>query len=256
MPGKKLGQHFLNNVSIVKKIIKFARIENEPVLEIGAGKGILTREIAKKAKIVYAIEIDPQYADILAKKNIPNTLIINTDFLSLDLNDYKDCIIVGNIPYYITTRIIEKLVCDRDKFSHAVLTVQKEYGERLLTKPGTTKYSSITCYVNYYFNVAKGFNISPGYFTPPPKVSSMVIGLYRRESPFLLNNEQNFFEFINGIFHYRRKTLKNALINYLGSLPALTDKEILRKRPEQLGLNEFFQLYENIKEDILLNKQE
>lgn len=242
-----MGQHFLNNISVVRKIVKFARIKNEPVIEIGAGKGILTRETAKHAKIVYAIEIDHLYADILAKKNIPNTVVINRDFLKFDLSNYKNCIIVGNIPYYITTKIIEKLIRDRDKFSHAVLTVQKEYGERLLAKPSTAQYSSITCYVNYYFNVVKGFNIAPKFFTPKPRVSSMVIGLNHREPPFLLKSEKDFFEFINGIFHYRRKTLKNALLNYLGSFPNFVDKEIMTKRPEQLGLNEFFQLYKNIK---------
>lgn len=249
MSGRRFGQHFLNSVYIVKKIVKFARIKNAVVIEIGAGKGILTREIAKHAQIVYAIEIDHLCADILAKKNIPNTVIINTDFLNFDLTDYKDCIIVGNIPYYITTKIIEKLVRDRDKFSHAVLTIQKEYGERLLAKPGYAQYSSITCYVNYYFNVARGFNIAPKFFTPAPKVSSMVIGLEHRKPPFLLKNEQEFFEFINGIFRYRRKILKNALLNYLDSLPNFFDNDILKKRPEELELTEYFQLYEKIKAD-------
>lgn len=249
MSGKRFGQHFLNSVYIVKKIVKFARIKNGVVIEIGAGKGLLTREIAKQARIVYAIEIDHWYAEILAKKNIPNTKIINIDFLKFDLSNYKDCIIVGNIPYYITTRIIEKLVHDRDKFSHAVLTIQREYGERILAKPGTPQYSSITCYVNYYFNVAKGFNIAPKFFTPKPKVISMVIGLDRRPPPFLLKNEQEFFEFINRIFCYRRKILKNALLNYLNALPNFVDKGILAKRPEQLELSEYFQLYEKIKAD-------
>ncbi|MGQ9534676.1 MAG: 16S rRNA (adenine(1518)-N(6)/adenine(1519)-N(6))-dimethyltransferase RsmA [bacterium] len=255
--GKKFGQHFLNSVYIVKKIVKFARIKNAVVIEIGAGKGILTREIAKQAQIVYAIEIDHFYADILTKKNIPNTVIINTDFLNFDLTNYKNCIIVGNIPYYITTRIIEKLVRDRDKFLHAVLTIQREYGERLLAKPGNPQYSSITCYVNYYFNVVRGFNIAPNFFTPEPKVSSMVLGFEHRDPPFLLKNEQEFWRFINGIFRYRRKILKNALLNYLNSLPKLVDKDILTKRPEQLELTEYFQLYERVKADnIPLSKPE
>lgn len=249
MSKKKFGQHFLNNISVVKKIANFAQIKDKVVIEIGAGKGMLTREIARQAKIVYATEIDPFYAALLARKNIPNVVVINTDFLTFDLADYKDSVIIGNIPYYLTTKIIEKLVHERNKFLYAVLTLQKEYGERLLAKPDTPQYCSITCFVNYYFNVVKGFNISPKSFTPLPRVYSMVICLNHIEPPFSLKDEQNFFNFINGIFRYRRKILKNSLFNYLGFLPDFGDIKILSKRPEQLKLIEFFQIYKRMNAD-------
>jgi len=244
---KRLGQHFLNSIYIAKKIVHFADVEGETVIEIGAGKGMLTRELAKKARTVYAIEIDPECAIILKEKILNNVEVINTDFLELNLKEYAGSVIVGNIPFSITTKIIEKLVKDREYFQRAFLTIQKEYGERLLAQPGSTGYSSITCYVNYYFNVFKGFVIPPRFFSPAPKVSSIVIGLIHREPPFLLDDEIEFFNFIKGIFRYRRKILKNALINYFGSLPVESFHPILYKRPEQLHLNDFFNLYKDLK---------
>ncbi|MGB9721365.1 MAG: 16S rRNA (adenine(1518)-N(6)/adenine(1519)-N(6))-dimethyltransferase RsmA [bacterium] len=247
MVKKRLGQHFLNNNYVARRIVKFAQLENECVIEIGAGKGMLTREIARKARFVYAIEIDHHYAQLLIDKNIPNVKVITTNFLDFDMSDYKNAVIVGNIPYSITAMIIEKLVKDKDKFSRAFLTIQKEYGERLFAKPGSPQYSSTTCYVNYYFEIIKGFNIPPRFFSPAPKVSSTVIGLIHKEKPFLLEDDTDFFDFINGIFRYRRKILKNALSNFLGFMPDDLDREMLVKRPEQLELKEIFYLYNNLK---------
>ncbi len=244
---KRLGQHFLNSIYIAKKIVNFADVKEEVVIEIGAGKGMLTRELTKKARTVYAIEIDPECATILNDKVLNNVEVINKDFLDLDLKEYTGSVIVGNIPYSITTKIIEKLVKDRDYFQRAVLTIQKEYGERLLAQPGSTGYSSITCYVNYHFNVLKGFVIPPRFFSPAPKVSSIVIKLIHKEKPFFLDDETEFFNFIKGIFRYRRKILKNALINYFGFLPTKIEPPIFYKRPEQIDLNEFYILYKDLK---------
>lgn len=240
---KRLGQHFLNNIYIAKKIIDFADINGESVVEIGAGKGMITRELSKYARIVYAIEIDKRYVERLIEKNLPKVKVINADFLEFDLGPYKDSVIVGNIPYGITTKIIEKLVKERNNFSRAILTIQKEYGERLLARPGTAEYSSITCYVNYYFKIRRGFGIQARFFTPKPKVSSIVIGLIHREAPFPVDDEIAFFDFIKGIFRYRRKTLKNSISNYLGFVPEDLDTDVLLKRPEELELRDFYRLY-------------
>ncbi|MEO0184789.1 MAG: 16S rRNA (adenine(1518)-N(6)/adenine(1519)-N(6))-dimethyltransferase RsmA [candidate division WOR-3 bacterium] len=247
MAKRRLGQHFLNSNYVARKIVNFAELQDECVIEIGAGKGMLTRELAKKARTVYAIEIDRLYAASLIEKNIPNVKVITTNFLDFDMSDYKSAVIVGNIPYSITTRIVEKLVRDRDKFSKAILTIQREYAERLVAKPGSPQYGAITCYVNYYFEIVKGFNIPPRFFSPAPKVSSTVIGLIHKEKPFLLENDSDFFEFIKGIFRYRRKILKNSLANFIGFTPHYMGKQILTKRPEQLELREFFHLYMNLR---------
>ncbi len=244
---KRLGQHFLNNIYIAKKIVDFANINGESVIEIGAGKGMLTRQLSKYAHIIYAIEIDKRYAEKLIEKNLSNVQVINVDFLEFDLSPYAGSVIVGNIPYNITTKIIEKLVKDRKNISRAILTIQKEYGERLLALPGTPEYSSITCYVNYYFKVLKGFNIQPKFFTPKPRVNSIVIGLFHRETPFLIDDETEFFDLIKGIFRYRRKTLKNALFNHLGFVPENLKTDLLLKRPEDLELKDFYKLYLKLK---------
>ncbi|MCX7994677.1 MAG: 16S rRNA (adenine(1518)-N(6)/adenine(1519)-N(6))-dimethyltransferase RsmA [candidate division WOR-3 bacterium] len=240
---RRLGQHFLNSLHIAKRIVEFAEINNESVIEIGAGKGMLTREIAKRAKIVYAIEIDQKYAEMLRDKSLPNVQVINADFLETDLSLYKGSIVIGNIPYGITTRIVEKLAQEKEYFKKAVLTLQKEYGERILARPGSTNYSSITCYANYYFKVLKGFSIKPKFFTPAPRVDSLVVCLVPHKPPFFLNDELQFFNFIKGLFRYRRKTLKNALIHHLGYLPEELNGEILSRRPQELELEEFYKLY-------------
>ncbi len=243
MHGKRLGQHFLNNIHIARKIAGFAGVDDKIVVEIGAGKGMLTRELARKARRVYAIEIDTRCVGALLSRKIPKTEVIHADFLQLDMTNYAGSIIVGNIPYSITTKIIEKLVRERQNYLRAVLTIQKEYGNRVLAKPNSSYYSSLSCYVGYYFNVSKGFNISPKYFTPAPKVSSMVLSLEHRQPPFFLNDDDGFFEFVKGVFRYRRKMLKNSLFKYFGYLPDCLDANILARRPEQLDLSEFYMIY-------------
>ncbi len=241
---KRFGQHFLTDPNIARKIVDFACIEKECVLEIGAGKGMLTLEIAKKAEMVYAVEIDPRFIEILRQKCPSNVVVINQDFLKLDLRDYSNCIIVGNIPYSITTPILEKFVQMRTFFRRAVLTMQKEYGERLLATSGSKFYGSVTIYANYYFEIQKGFIIPPRFFLPRPKVSSMVISLNKKSPPFVVDREQEFFKFVRGIFQYRRKKLKNCLRNYLGYVPEGIDPVILKKRPDDLGPLDFKYLYE------------
>lgn len=248
--SKKLGQHFLNSIHIAKKIVNFANVKDEVVVEIGAGKGMLTRELSKHARIVYAIEIDPRYATKLEEKGFLNVEVINTNFLEFDLNKYNGSVVVGNIPYGITTKIIEKLIEARENFKRAVLTIQKEYGERLLAGPGLPQYSSITCYVNYYFTVVRGFSIQAKFFTPQPSVNSLVIGLIHKKPSFPLKDPRGFFEFIKGIFRYRRKTLKNALLNHFGFIPPDIDTALFSKRPEQLELQDFYKLYNLVKRKI------
>ncbi|GAI11020.1 unnamed protein product, partial [marine sediment metagenome] len=123
--------------------------------EIGSGKGILTRQIAQGAKKVFAIEIDKKLAQVLKRMNLPNIIIINNDFLKLDLKNYQNPVIVGNIPYSITTHIFKKLIEQRDCFKKAVLTIQKEYGQRILAKVNSRQYGMITLYVNYYYQINK-----------------------------------------------------------------------------------------------------
>lgn len=233
----------MNSRHLAKRIVHFAEIEDEVVLEIGAGKGILTRQIAERAKKGFAVEIDKNLIKILQEKSFLNIEIINDDFLKLDLKNFNNPIIVGNIPYSITTQIFERLIKQRNYFKRAILTIQKEYGERILAKVNSRQYGSITLYINHYCHVKKGFVIPAKYFSPQPKVSSVVISLIKRKPPFTLKNDEAFFEFIRGIFCYRRKFLKNAILNSLHKIPDGIDENILKKRPENLTLDDYYQIY-------------
>lgn len=240
---KRLGQHFLNSNRPAKRIVDFASIDDDIVLEIGSGKGMLTKQIAEKAKKVYAVEIDKIFVKHLQTMALPQVVVLNKNFLTLNLRNYGMPVIIGNIPYSITTPILQMLTTQRDYFKRATLTIQKEYGERILARVGCRQYGSITLYLNYYFSIKKGFVIPAKNFSPRPKVNSVVISLIKKQPPFALKNEEEFFQFIRGIFRYRRKSLKNAIVHYLGKLPDNINAELLKKRPEKLSVDDFYYLY-------------
>lgn len=240
---KRLGQHFLNSNRLAKRIVDFAAIDDDIVLEIGSGKGMLTKQIAEKAKKVYAVEIDKIFAKRLKTMAQTHVIVLNKDFLKLNLHDYDKPVIIGNIPYSITTLILQMLVTQKDYFKRAILTIQKEYGERILAHLGCRQYGSITLYLNYYFSIKKGFVIPAKNFSPRPKVNSVVISLIKKQPPFALKSEEKFFQFIRGIFRYRRKSLKNAIMHYLGKLPDNINIELLKKRPENLSIDDFHYLF-------------
>jgi 16S rRNA (adenine1518-N6/adenine1519-N6)-dimethyltransferase len=240
---KRFGQHFLNSNQLAKRIVDFASIDDDTVLEIGSGKGMLTKQIAEKAKKVYAVEIDKTFVRYLQTMALPQVIILNKNFLTLNLRNYDTPVIIGNIPYSITTLILQMLTAQRDYFKRAILTIQKEYGERILAQVGCRQYGSITLYLNYYFSIKKGFVIPAKNFSPRPKVNSVVISLIKKQPPFALKNEEEFFQFIRGIFRYRRKSLKNAIVHYLGKLPDNINAELLKKRPEKLSVDDFYYLF-------------
>lgn len=240
---KRFGQHFLTSSVLAKKIVDSARVCDHVVLEIGAGKGILTRHIAQEAQKVFAVEIDEELASTLETLALPHVVVINENFLRLSLADYEKPIVIGNIPYSITTLILEKLIRERDYFEWAVLTLQKEYAERILAQSGSRKYGAITIYVQYYFSTKKIVVIPSRYFSPRPKVSSVVVSFIKKTPPFTLRDEKRFFDFIQGVFRYRRKSLKNAILHHLGTLPEGIDEHFLSKRPEHLTLDDFHNIY-------------
>ena len=243
---KRFSQNFMKGKRIVKKIIDCADIVNETVVEIGAGKGILTKLISAYAKIVYAIELDRGLISTLKELNLNNVKIVNKDFLKLDLREYGKPVVVGNIPYSITTQILDKLAQQREAFKWAVLTIQKEYGARLLAKTGSAEYGPVTLFTGYHFQVKKQFAVPARFFSPQPKVSSVVVRLASRVKPFRLKDEKAFFEMIRGIFCYRRKYLKNALMNYLHNVPQGLDITLLQKRPSELTLRDYYTVYCNL----------
>ena len=235
-PKKSLGQNFLNDMNVVRKILFVAETgENDAVIEVGPGLGIMTRELASQAGLVAAVEIDGSLMPKLMPlcDEFPNVRIINKDILRTDvkkeiIDDYITASglridrikVVANLPYYITTPIIMKFLEDHSAdVDSMVIMVQKEVAERMTAAPGGKDYGAMTVTVNYYSRPEIQFTVPPSCFTPRPGVDSAVIKLtMRKEPPFELLSEKFFFDVVRASFSQRRKTLANALANapYVG----------------------------------------
>lgn len=221
VPKKSLGQNFLNNQEIVKRIIKDAKVsESDIVLEVGPGEGVLTEELAKKAKKVLAIEIDRELISFLAKKfeNTNNLKVFEGDVLKVNLKElfqnenisgYK---LIANIPYYITSKIIRLFLETELQPKEIILMVQKEVAERIIAPPG--KMSKLSVSVQYFAEAEMLFDVPRENFNPAPEVDSVIIRIFnikRRGS----EDDKQFFKIVRSGFCARRKTLVNNLANSL-----------------------------------------
>ncbi len=254
-PKKSLGQNFLHDGNIRRKIIDACAFEaGDTVCEIGAGTGLMTSLLAAKVREVFALELDTGLIPVLkqACRDLDNVTVINQDVLKFD---FKVCgksgkiKVLGNIPYYITTPIIEQLVSCRGRISLAYLTVQKEFAERIAAEAGEDAYGAFSCFVQYYCRPQLLFTIKKNSFFPAPKVDSSFLLLEMRQEPqVLVRDEARLFQLIRAAFQQRRKTLRNSLSRVV-SQPAL--ETFFRKysidpriRPEQLSLKDFAHLAE------------
>lgn len=220
---KKFGQNFLKNNSIVKRIVSISNISsNSLVIEVGPGGAILTKELAAIAGHVLAYEIDSELVDELHDRlrNYSNVDILFQDFLSSDLESdishysYDNIFFVSNVPYYITTPIILKLLNSHIHFSKIIMMVQKEVGDRFTSLPGTREYGSIAVYLQYYYKIKKEFNVSRKEFVPEPHVDSVIISFEDRTDRIPLLNDSFFEKIVRDSFQFRRKTIRNNLKNY------------------------------------------
>lgn len=227
-PTKSLGQNFLVDESAVEKIIDAGEIDkNDIIIEIGPGTGSMTAKIANKARRLVAVEIDrhliPALSDSL--KNAVNVEILNRDIMKMDLDELiaeqrklegedLDIKIIANLPYYITTPIIMKLLEGKPDVKKMVFMVQKEVADRMVANPGKKDYGALSVAVQYYSKPSRIFDVPPDAFIPPPKVYSTVIVLDVYEnSPYEINDVPMFFRIVKAAFAQRRKTLSNALFN-------------------------------------------
>lgn len=213
---KSLGQNFLKDEAILKKIANSVDVtENDFILEIGPGKGALTKYLLQKPSKYLAYEIDERMRPILESMT---SQVIFDDFLSCDLKQdlknisYERLFVVANIPYYITTPIIEHLIESKLSISAMVLLVQKEVADRFCAKPHTKDYGYFTVYLDYYFRVSKLFDVSRNCFQPVPNVDSAVVCFKKKERSIL--DEEAYFRFLKLCFSNKRKTLKNNLKQY------------------------------------------
>lgn len=221
------------------------------VLEVGAGTGEFTRLLAKETAFVYALEIDESLCENLKYnlKNFKNIRIIFQDFLHFDFHAYFSqqtgkIKVFGNIPYYITSPIIEHLFRYKDKIDTIFITVQKEFALRILAHPVTKSYGSFSCFVQYFAEPKKHFYIKRNSFSPAPKVDSCFLELKIRESPLVkVEDETFFFKIIRKAFNQRRKTLKNSLKEVIArnKIEDFLSSRGLKQdvRPEKLSLKDF-----------------
>lgn len=245
--NKSLGQNFLINEDVVNGIVSSSQIcKDDLVIEIGPGLGTLTEELLENAGKVVAIELDERMIKILNDRFIAynNFEVINEDVLKVDLNELiklekqkynlKNAKIVANLPYYITTPIIMKLLEDKLDLVSITIMIQKEVAERLIAIPGEKLSGAITYSVYYYADSERVMVVDNNSFIPEPEVQSEVIKLnIRKNAPIELKNEKLFFKLIKVSFMQRRKTLLNALVN--GGI--FVDKEQAKKAFEKLGLD-------------------
>ena len=255
---KSLGQNFLKDQNIINKISSSINPSNKDlVIEIGPGAGALTKELVKKDTNIICFEIDNRLESILKEleNNNSNLKVIFKDFLSITINDYiekekyEKLYLIGNVPYYITTAIINKIVNETTPYE-IVIMIQKEVADRFNAKPNTRDYGSISVFLQYNFDIEKICDVSKNCFEPVPKVDSSVIKFKSiNKYKDKVKDEQKLYKLIKDSFTHKRKNLRNNLIDY--------DKdkinEILKKynkdltaRAESLSIDEFIDISNNI----------
>lgn len=264
---KRLGQNFLCDRNTLDKIVRAANLTpDDSVVEIGPGLGAMTIALARAASSVTAVEIDRHLEPILTEtlSESPNAQVVYADFLKLDLEAFfatafgaGSGVVVANIPYYITSPILEKLLDNKQRIKRIVLLVQNEFAQRAVAKPGSEACGSMSLYVQYHSRVAIAGIVPPTVFLPPPEVSSAILTL----DPVVpgtvtVENEERMFHLIRAAFGQRRKTLLNALMRAPASFDlgfTVNDREQAEallaragidgnRRGETLSLEEFVRI--------------
>lgn len=261
--SKALGQNFLINPTVCPRMAENCGAdENTGVIEIGAGIGVLTAELAKRAKKVVSIELDTRLLPVLEEtlSDFDNIEVVNADVMKTDLHALieekfqgMDVVVCANLPYYITSPIITMLLEEKLPIKAITVMIQKEAADRLSTPVGSRDSGAITVCTNYYAEVKHLFNVSRGSFMPPPNVDSTVIKLQIRPEPAVkVSDEKKFFRMVKAAFAQRRKTAVNSIASGMG-LSKNQVAEALGKsgldvnvRAEKLTMEELAELSENL----------
>lgn len=249
---KRLGQNFLIDPNIVRKIVAAADLSpGDTVFEIGPGRGALTEALSRAVRRVVAVEIDPQLHRLLQDRQAdwPNVQLVCADALTYPLETVSTgAIVVANLPYYLSTPLLFRLLEQRHRFPRLVLMLQNEVADRLVAKAGTADYGILSVMAQYAAEITKVFRVSAQCFRPRPEVGSAVVSLRtKKETVLSLEEESTFARLVKSAFAHRRKTLVNSLRDegYTSSvvMRALTDTGITATaRAETLTLEQFMQL--------------
>ena len=259
-PNKKLGQHFLKDPSAAEMIVRRSKIAGaDTVLEIGAGLGAITIPVAKTARQVYAVETDPQLIQLLkselAVHNLSNVEIIAKSILRVDISSLSNelnqqLIVIGNLPYNISSQILLQLIHGRSHVNRAILMFQKELARRIRAAPGNKDYGRLTAMLSYCADIKSVATMAASLFYPKPKVDSEVVEInFNTSREYPPHDETMLFQVVKAAFGTRRKTLKNALsTSGLQIGPKLAREALIAagidpgRRAETLGVTEFIAL--------------
>jgi len=240
---KNLGQHFLKDQNIARKIVDSLHAESiSDVLEIGPGMGVLTQYLLQKTDFrTSVVEIDHESVDYL-NQHYPDLSerIISKDFLKLKLEEYfpEKFAVIGNFPYNISSQIFFKILDYKNQVPEVVGMIQKEVAERLATGPGSKTYGILSVLLQAYYDIESLFTVHENVFNPPPKVKSAVIRLVRNSREKLDCDDKLFVAIVKAAFNQRRKTMRNSLKQFIKD-EVLKTNEIFNLRPEQLSVADF-----------------
>lgn len=261
-PKKNLGQHFLTDLSIAKRIADTVDACPEiPVLEIGPGMGVLTQYLVEKPRVVKAVEIDAESVAYLYER-FPNLHenILGEDFLQMDLTqifDGKQFVLTGNYPYDISSQIFFKMLDYKDLIPCCTGMIQREVALRMAAAPGSKAYGILSVLIQAWYDVEYLFTVDENVFNPPPKVKSAVIRMTRNDVTDIGCDEQLFKRVVKTVFNQRRKMLRVSLRQIFNNgkpMDGFYEQDIMTKRPEQLSIPQFVKLT-NMVEEQLANYQ-
>lgn len=258
---KSLGQHFLKDLGIARKIadtIEASQLPEAhaaewgslPVVEVGPGMGVLSRFIKDNGREVKAVELDPESVAFL-ENAFPGLDVVEGDFLKMDLDTLfaGEIALIGNYPYNISSQIFFKVLDNREKIPVVAGMLQKEVAQRICSGPGSKVYGILSVLLQAWYDCKYLFDVGPMVFAPPPKVTSGVIRLTRNGRQELGCDEKKFKTVVKTAFGQRRKTLRNSLKGLIAPGSALLADPVLAKRPEQLGVEDFITITKQIETD-------
>ena len=258
-PKKNLGQHFLTDLSIAKRIADTVDASPDlPVLEVGPGMGVMTQYLVEKPRPFKVVEIDRESVAYL-NEHFPKLRenILGEDFLRMDLRqvfDGQQFVLTGNYPYDISSQIFFKMLDNRDLIPCCTGMIQHEVAVRMASQPGNKQYGILSVLIQAWYNVEYLFTVEPTVFNPPPKVMSAVIRMTRNEVQHLGCDEQLFKRVVKTVFNRRRKMLRVSLRQIFDSQHPASDtffqNDVMTRRPEQLSIPEFVELTNLVEKEL------